>query len=95
MQKSNQKEFRVVKVIKRKGDKLHVKWNDYNSNLNIWIDEKDMGEYKSASMSDFFPKSSRVKVELAPFLDNLIKRSDVVKNDIVKKDVYNPKTKTI
>ena len=44
---------------------------------------------------NFFPKSSRVKVELAPFLVNLIKLSDVVKNDIVTKDVYNAKTKTI
>ena len=27
LQKTNQKEFRVEKVIKRKGDKLHVNWN--------------------------------------------------------------------
>ena len=26
LQKTNQKEFRVEKVIKRKGDKLYVKW---------------------------------------------------------------------
>ena len=26
MQKTNQKEFRMEKVIKRKGDKLYVKW---------------------------------------------------------------------
>ena len=29
--KTNQKEFRIEKVIKRKGDKLHVKWKDYDS----------------------------------------------------------------
>ena len=29
--KTNQKEFRVEKVIKRKGDKLYVKWKGYNS----------------------------------------------------------------
>ena len=28
-QKTNQKEFRVEKVIKRKGDKLYVKWKGY------------------------------------------------------------------
>ena len=28
LQKSNQKEFKVKKVIKRKGDKLYVKWKD-------------------------------------------------------------------
>ena len=29
LQKTNEKEFRVEKVIKRKGDKLYVKWRDY------------------------------------------------------------------
>ena len=28
LQKTNQKEFRVEKVIKRKSDKLYVKWKD-------------------------------------------------------------------
>ena len=30
LQKINQKEFRVEKVIKRKGDKLYVKWKGYD-----------------------------------------------------------------
>ena len=30
LQKTNQKEFRIQKVIKRKGDKLYVKWKGYN-----------------------------------------------------------------
>ena len=38
---TNQKEFRVKKVIKRKGDKLYVKWKGYNSSFNIEIDKKD------------------------------------------------------
>ena len=29
LQKAKQKEFRIEKVIKRKGNKLHVKWKDY------------------------------------------------------------------
>ena len=29
LQKTNQKEFRIRKVIKRKGDKLYVKWQGY------------------------------------------------------------------
>ena len=33
--------FRVEKVIKRKGDKLYVKWKGYNSSFNSWIDKKD------------------------------------------------------
>ena len=41
-QKINQKEFRAEKVIKKKGDKLYVKWKDYNSSFNSWIDKKDL-----------------------------------------------------
>ena len=29
LQKTNQKEFRIEKVLKRKGDKLYVKWKGY------------------------------------------------------------------
>ena len=34
LQKTNQEEFRVEKVIKRKDDKLYVKWKSYNSSFN-------------------------------------------------------------
>ena len=40
-QKANQKQFRIQKVIKRKGDKLYIKWKGYNNSFNSWIDEKD------------------------------------------------------
>ena len=40
--KTNQKEFRVEKVIERKDDKLYVKWKGYDSSFNSWIDEKDI-----------------------------------------------------
>ena len=33
----------LVKIIKRKGDKLYVKWKDYNNSFNSWIDKKDLG----------------------------------------------------
>ena len=42
LQKSNQEEFRIKKVIKREGDKLYVKWKGYNSSFNSWIDKKDI-----------------------------------------------------
>ena len=38
--KSNQKEFRVEKRIKRKGGKLYVKWKDKDSYFINWIDKK-------------------------------------------------------
>ena len=28
--------------MKRKGDKLYVKWKGYDSSLNSWIDKKDL-----------------------------------------------------
>ena len=40
LQKTNQKEFRIEKVIKRKGDKLFFKWKGYNYSINSWIDKK-------------------------------------------------------
>ena len=42
LQKTNQKEFRIEKVLKRKGDKLYVKWKGYNNLFNSWIDKKDL-----------------------------------------------------
>ena len=48
MQKTNQKEFRVEKIIKGKGNELYVKWEGYNNFFNSWIDKKDIvwiGEY--------------------------------------------------
>ena len=42
LQKTNQKEFRIEKVIKRKENKLYVKWKGYNNSFNSWIDKKDL-----------------------------------------------------
>ena len=42
LQKTNQQEFRIEKVIKRKGDKLYVEWKSYDSSFNSWIDKKDL-----------------------------------------------------
>ena len=42
LQKTNQKEFRIEKVIKRKGDKLYVKWKGYDNFFNSWINKKDI-----------------------------------------------------
>ena len=42
LQETNQEEFRIVKVIKRKGDKIYVKWKGYDNSFNSWIDKKDL-----------------------------------------------------
>ena len=39
---TNQEELLIEKVIKRKGDKLDVKWKGYDNSFNIWIDKKDI-----------------------------------------------------
>ena len=41
-QKTNQKEFRIEKVIKKKGKKLYVKWKGYDNSFNNWIDNEDI-----------------------------------------------------
>ena len=40
LQKTNQEKFRIGKVIKKKGDKLYVKWKGYDKSFNSWIDKK-------------------------------------------------------
>ena len=42
LQKTNQKKFRIEKVLKRKGDKSYVKWKGYNNSFNSWINKKDL-----------------------------------------------------
>ena len=42
LQKTNQKEFRIEKVLRKKGDKLYVKWKGYDNSFNSWIDKKDL-----------------------------------------------------
>ena len=42
LQATNQQKFRVEKVIKRKSDKLYVKWKGYNNSFNSWIDKKNI-----------------------------------------------------
>ena len=44
LQKTIQKEFRIEKVIKRKGGKLYVKWKGYDNSFNSWIDKKTLNE---------------------------------------------------
>ena len=50
LQKTNQKEFSVEKVIKRKGDKIYVKWKGCNNSLTVGLIKK---QYK---MSEYFHK---------------------------------------
>ena len=42
LEKNSQKKFRIEKVLKRKGDKLYVKWKGYNNSFNSCINKKDL-----------------------------------------------------
>ena len=42
MKKVNQKEFRIEKVIKKKGNKLYVKRKGYDNSFHSWINKKDL-----------------------------------------------------
>ena len=42
LQKTNQKELRIEKVLEKKSDKLYVTWKGYDNSANSWIDKKDL-----------------------------------------------------
>ena len=42
LQKNSQEKCRIEKVLKRKGDKLYIKWKAYFIRFNSWIDKKDL-----------------------------------------------------
>ena len=42
LQTTSQEKFRIEKVLKRKGDRLYVKWKEYDNRFNSWIDKKDL-----------------------------------------------------
>ena len=42
LQKTNQREFRIEKAIRQKGNKLYVKWKGYDHSFTSWIDKKDL-----------------------------------------------------
>ena len=42
LQKTRQQKFRIEKILKRKNDKLYVKWKGYDNSFNSWIDKKDL-----------------------------------------------------
>ena len=42
LQKTNQQEFRIEKVIMKKGNKLYVNWKGYDNSFNSWIDKRSL-----------------------------------------------------
>ena len=42
LQKIDQQEFRLEKIINKKGNRVYVKWKGYDNSFNSWIDKKDL-----------------------------------------------------
>ena len=98
LQKTNQEEFRIEKVIKRKGDKIYVKWKGYDISFNSWIDEasliKKKIEKRTYKMSQYFPPfiNSREKIKVELDLSNYATKDDV--KNITYVDVSSFASKT-
>ena len=121
LQKSSQGKCRIEKILKRKGDKLYVKWKGYDNRYNSWINKRDFRSFgrninakvdlsnyatktdlknvTHVDTSSFALKTSLVSLKteidkldidkLVPVPVDLSKLSDVVKNDVVEKTVYD------
>ena len=64
LQKTNQTELRVEKVIKKKGDKLYVKSKGYDNSFNSWIDKKDILYKMSYFPQPYTHSKNKIKAEL-------------------------------
>ena len=42
LQSTNQQKYRIENIIRRKGNKLYVKWKRYDNSFNSWINKKDI-----------------------------------------------------
>ena len=65
MQKINQKEFTIEKVIKRKGNKFYAKWKGYDNSFNDFHLIK-MGKF-SPKPYKAFGRDINVKVNLSNY----------------------------
>ena len=95
LQKTNQEEFRIEKVIRRKGNKLYVKWKGYDNSFNSWIDKGNFSKnvkryYKMSYYPPYGSSSNNIKVKLD--LCNYTTKDDV--KNITHVDVSSYATKT-
>ena len=70
LQKTNQKEFRIEKILKKEGDKLYAKWKGYDNSFNNWIDKKGlvkMSQYFPTPFNTHFGDSIKIKIDLSNY----------------------------
>ena len=60
LQKTNQKEFRIEKVIMRKRDKLYVKWERHDNSFGLTVGLiKKISSYKMSYFSEPYTRSKK------------------------------------
>ena len=64
MRKTNETEFSAENLIKRKDDKLYIKWKGYDNSTDSWTDKKDIVNEMKCLPEPYTCSKSKVKVEL-------------------------------
>ena len=100
LQKTNEKEFRIEKVIKWKGDKLFVKWKGYDNSFNSWVDKKDLVlfylvQFHCIKMSNYYPKPHkpfRGDINVQVDLSNYATKTDITNISHLDTSIFTLKT---
>ena len=58
--KLDKENLEVENAIKRKGDKLCIKWKGYDKSFNSWINKKTLNEIPCIKMSQHFAKVFKI-----------------------------------
>ena len=90
LQKTIKKEFRIEKLIKRKSDKLYVKWKGYNNSFDRWVDKKDSINEWIFSKTNFLGANIQVKLHLSYYATkaDLKNATGVDTSSLAKTTVY-------
>ena len=85
----NQKQFRIV--IKKKDDKLYIKWNGYNNSLNSWIDKKrhSINRWIFSNISNSLGTNVKVEADLSNYATKIdLKNATGVNISSFAKKIY-------
>ena len=74
-QKTVQKEFRIEKLIERKGNKFYVNWKGFNNSFNSWIDKKDSTNEWISSKTKSLGANVKAELDLSSYAIWKCKRS--------------------
>ena len=89
--KKNKKEFRIEKIIKKKGDKLYVKWNGYDNSINSRTDKKGIVNWIYKKLYEPFGGDINVTVDLSNYATkaDLKNAAGVDTSSFAKKNLFS------